>query len=88
MSEELADALGVSTSDTVRERYEALKHTTGDAEIDWKIALAEYRSELPERPSDFERTLAMMRWTSIPGSLVSSTDFHHHGFSTERKGEH
>ncbi|WP_276279896.1 hypothetical protein [Halorussus caseinilyticus] len=88
MSEKLADALGASTSETVRERYEALKHTTGDAEIDWSAALSEYRSELPERSSDFERTLAMMQWTSIPESLVSPTDFHQYGFSSERRSEH
>lgn len=88
MSEELADALGVSNSATVQKRYEALKHTTGDAEIDWKAAVSEYRRELPDRPSDFEQTLALMQWTSIPNSLVSPTDFRHSGFPSERRGEH
>lgn len=88
MSEELADALSVSNSETVRERYEALKHTTGNAEIDWKAAVTEYRQEFPDCPSDFEQTLALMQWTSIPNSLVSPTDFQHFGFSPERRGEH
>jgi len=88
MSEELADALDVSNSETVQERYEALKHRTGNPEIDWRGALSEYRSEVPEQPSDLETTLAMMQWTSIPESLVSSTDFWRYGRSSRQKGEH
>lgn len=87
MSEELADALGVSTSDTVRERYEALKHTTGDTDIDWMVALSEFRNEFPERSSDFEQTLALMQWTSIPESIVRSVESRHYD-SFKRRGEH
>jgi len=88
MSEELADALGVSTSETVRERYKALKHTTGNSDIDWTEALSEFRSEIADQPSDFERTLAMMQWTSIPQSIVSPSDFRYYDFTSERRGEH